>query len=318
MKARPHDLPKQMLRLAAYALAAGLLFTSAAQAQLLYHSPEEATAALIAAARSDDDAKLLAILGPGGRDIIESGDPVADNAQREKFVAAYDAKHQITPDSQFKATLVIGDKDWPFPIPITKKKGMWRFNTPAGRQEILYRRVGQNEADAIEVALAYVDTQKEYAADDPDKTGLHPYAEKIVSSPDKKDGLYWPSQPGEKESPIGEFMADASSQGYTPGAGAPYHGYRYKILTAQGPAAPGGAYDYIVRGKMIGGFGLVAYPADYGNSGVMTFIVNQDGEVYQKDLGPRTETLAPKIDSFNPDKTWKAATPVPEAETGGN
>ena len=151
------------------------------------------------------------------------------------------------PTAPFKATLVIGDKDWPFPIPITKKKGMWRFNTPAGRQEILYRRVGQNEADAIEVALAYVDAQKEYAADDPDKTGVHPYAERIVSSPDKKDGLYWPSQPGEKESPIGEFMADASSQGYTPGAGAPYHGYRYKILTRQGPAAPGGAYDYIVQ-----------------------------------------------------------------------
>jgi len=299
-------------------LVAALLASSGAWAQFLYHSPEEATAALIAAVRDDDIGKMRAILGPAGNDVVDSGDPVADDAAREKFVAAFDAKHEITPDGAFKATLIVGDNDWPFPIPLTKKEGMWRFDTPAGREEILYRRVGQNEADAIEVALAYVDAQKEYAAADPDKTGAHPYAERVVSSPGKMDGLYWPSTPGEPESPIGEFMANASSEGYTPGAKAPYHGYRYKILTRQGTGAAGGAYDYVVRGKMIGGFGLVAYPAEYGNSGVMTFIVNQDGTVFQKDLGPRTAALAQQMDSFDPDRTWTVATPLPEAESGSN
>src|SRR4029079_118139 len=168
-----------------------------------------------------------AILGKGGSDIVDSGDPVADNAARERFVAAYDAKHSITNYGPYLATLVVGNNDWPLPIPITKKKGMWRFNTPAGRQEILYRRVGQNEADAIEVALAYVDAQKEYAGADPERTGDHPYAQHVVSGEGKKDGLYWPSAAGEPESPIGEFMAEATSEGYKPGAGAPYHGYRY-------------------------------------------------------------------------------------------
>ena len=244
--------------------------------------------------------------------MIDSGDPVADNAAREKFLAAYDAKHQLTPDGPRKTILIVGNDDWPFPIPITKKDGMWRFNTPEGREEILFRRIGQNEADAIEVSLAYVDSQKEYAAADPEKTGAHPYAARIVSSPGKMDGLYWPAAPGAPESPIGEFMANAADEGYTPGAGAPFHGYYYKILTRQGTGATGGAIDYIVDGKMIGGFALVAYPAEYANSGVMTFIVNHDGSVLQKDLGPRTTVLAQRMDSFSPDKSWTAATtPAP-------
>jgi len=257
------------------------------------------------------------VLFRSARGILDSGDPVADTNARDEFVAGYEAKHQITPDGADRSILVIGDKDWPFPIPLVTDKGKWRFDSVAGREEILYRRVGENENDAIQVALAYVDAQREYAAADPEGKGTHAYAQRIVSHPGQKDGLFWESAPGESESPIGAAIAEASSQGYRPGSGEPFHGYYYKILTGQGPAAKGGQQDYIVKGKMIGGFGRVAYPARYGNSGVMTFIVNYEGTVFQKDLGPSTPYLAPRISRFNPDEGWVATQPDPET-TGTN
>jgi len=282
-----------------------------APAQLTFDSPDKAADALVAAAKAGDTSQILNILGPGGSDIIDSGDPVADKNRRDDFIEAYDAKHSITPDSDNpeQMILVIGDNDWPLPIPIVKAGTAWRFDSIAGRQEILYRRVGENELDAIQVALAYVDAQREYANADPEGKGTHAYATKLMSSAGKKDGLYWPTEEGQPQSPLGDAVAEAQSQGYAPGSGAPFHGYYYKILTRQGAAATEGEEDYIVHGKMIGGFGLVAYPAQYGNSGVMTFIVNYEGKVLQKDLGPGTPVLAPRIDRYDPDAGWVSAGP---------
>ena len=202
-------------------------------------------------------------------------------------------------------TLIAGDDDWPFPIPLVNKGGQWQFNTEAGLDEILRRRIGRNELSVIQVSLAYVQAQNEYASLDPGGLGPHVYAQRIVSRPGKKDGLYWPTAEGETPSPLGELAAKASAEGYKTGsAPIPYHGYYYRILKSQGPGAPGGAYDYLVDGKMIGGFALLAFPAEYGNSGIMTFMVNQDGTVYQKDLGPKTTDLARTIELFAPDQTW--------------
>jgi hypothetical protein len=291
------------------ALAAALLLGFAATAQALesFKTPEAAVEALGAAAKSDDSSKaLLTVLGQGGADIVSSGDAVADAATRQRFLESYDAKHQITMDADDKATLIIGQDDFPFPIPLVRKHDLWRFDTVAGRREILYRRVGRNELDAIQAALAFVDAQNDYA--DKDRTGAGPgvYAQRIVSEPGKTNGLYWPATQGGDESPLGELIALATAQGYRVGGErAPYHGYYFKVLTKQGPDAPGGALDYVVRGKMIGGFGLVAYPAQYGNSGVMTFLVNHNGVVYQKDLGPRTAEIAGQMSAYNPDQSWK-------------
>jgi hypothetical protein len=280
---------------------------SAAFAQQDYKSPQDAVDALVATARSGDMKGALEVLGKDGEDIISSGDKVSDDAVRARFVASYDKKHQITMSGDTKAVLVIGDNDYPFPIPLERNKnGTWSFDTDEGRNEILYRRIGHNELDTIQTALAYVDAQRDYA--DKDRTGAGPgiYAQRFISTEGKKDGLYWPTAQGEEESPLGELFAAATRQGYHADEGrSPYHGYYYKILTKQGPAASGGAVDYIVNGKMIGGFGLVAYPAEYRNSGVMTFIVNHAGQVYQKDLGSDTSDIAEKMTSFNPDPTWK-------------
>ena len=276
--------------------------TSAAVAQQDYTTPQNAVEALVAAARSGDQKALLVVLGRHGEDIISSGDKVADDAARARFVASYDAKHQITMQGDRKAILVIGDDDYPFPIPLLRVKGEWSFDTEAGSREILYRRIGRNELDTIQVCLAYVDAQIEYAGKDRTGAGVGVYARRFISEAGKKNGLYWPTGPGEEQSPLGELFAEASSQGYRPGQGrSPYHGYYYKILTKQGPAAPGGAADYIVDGKMIGGFALVAYPAEYRNSGVMTFIVNHAGTVFQKDLGPNTADIAEAMTAFNPE-----------------
>jgi hypothetical protein len=292
-----------MSLMASLALAAS---ASAAFAQADYKTPQDAVDALVATAKSGDMKAALQVLGRDGEDIISSGDQVSDEAVRARFVASYDAKHQITMDGDSKAVLVIGDNDYPFPIPLERNKdGSWSFDTAAGRREILYRRIGHNELDTIQTALAYVDAQDEYADKDRTGAGTGVYAQRFVSSENKKDGLYWPTAQGEEESPLGELFAAASRQGYRAGEGrSPYHGYYYKILTRQGPAAPGGAVNYIVDGKMIGGFGLVAYPAEYRNSGVMTFIVNHDGTVYQKDLGPATAKLAEAITAYNPDTSW--------------
>ena len=216
---------------------------------------------------------------------------MADASARQRVLEAYDARHQIVAEGDDKAALIIGREDWPFPIPLVRKDGSWRFDTAAGRAEILYRRIGRNELSAIQACLAYADAQHEYAEKGIAGNGV--YARRIVSRPGKKDGLYWPAQSGEDESPLGELAASAAAEGYRAGQGRmPYHGYYYKILTRQGPNAAGGVLDYIVRGKMVGGFALVAYPAQYGNSGVMTFVVNHQGTIYEKDLGPRTAAIA--------------------------
>ena len=288
-------------------LAALLLTTSVATAQQTYNTPQAAVDALVAAAKADDEKAALAVFGKAGEDIISSGDKVSDDAIRKRFVESYDAKHQIAMDGDAKATLVIGQNDYPFPVPLVRKAGLWSFDTEAGRREVLVRRIGRNELNAIQTSLAYVDAQDEYAAKDRG-AGVGDYAQRFVSEPDKKNGLYWPTAAGEEESPLGELFAAASKQGYRAGEGrTPYHGYYYKILTKQGPAAPGGAHDYVVNGMMIGGFALVAYPAEYRNSGVMTFLVNYDGTVYQKDLGRDTTALAEEMTAYNPDKTWTKA-----------
>ncbi len=262
----------------------------------------------------------LVVLGHGGEDIISSGDKVSDDAARQRFVTSYDAKHSITTEGDSKAILVIGDNDYPFPIPIARNKnGTWSFDTEAGRREILYRRIGHNELDAIQTCLAYVDAQNEYASKDRTGAGTGVYAEHFVSTPGKKDGLYWPSAQGEEESPLGELFAAASRQGYRTGEGrSPYHGYYYKILTKQGPAAAGGAADYVVNGNMIGGFALVAYPAEYRNSGVMTFVVNYAGIVFQKDLGHDTADIAANMTSFNPIRPGGKSTLLRERSEHGH
>ncbi len=282
---------------------------SVALAQQDYKSPQDAVDALVASAKSGDQNAALVVLGREGEDIISSGDKVADDAVRQRFVASYDAKHQITMEGDRKAILIIGDNDYPFPIPLARNKnGTWSFDTDAGRQEILFRRIGHNELDTIQTCLAYVDAQIDYANKDRTGAGVGVYAERFISAPGKKDGLYWPSAQGEEDSPLGELFAAATREGYRSGEGrTPYHGYYYKILTRQGPAAPGGAADYLVNGKMIGGFALVAYPAEYRNSGVMTFLVNHDGTVFQKDLGPDTGKIAEAMTAYNPDKTWTKA-----------
>jgi hypothetical protein len=290
--------------------AALLGWSAPAAAQELFKTPEEAASALVDAAKSGDAKALLAVLGPDGGAIVSSGDPVADQNAREKFVDAYDAKHTLELEGDGTQTLILGADDFPFPIPLVNKGGEWQFDTKAGADEILRRRVGRNELAAIQVAEAYVQAQNEYAALDPAGLGHGVYASRFLSNAGKKDGLYWPTATGETPSPLGDIAAKASVEGYKfGGKPIPYHGYYYRILTRQGAGAPGGAYDYLVNGKLRGGFALIAYPSAYGNSGIMTFMVNHDGTVFEKDLGPETGQLAPKIEAFLPDSTWSKATP---------
>jgi DUF2950 family protein len=283
--------------------------TAPAVAQQSFKTPDAAADALANAARAKDRAALLAVLGKDGADIASSGDPVADADIRQKFVDAYDAKHGIKMDGDAKAILIIGKEDFPVPIPLVRQADGWQFDTAAGRQEVLARRIGRNELAAIQSCLAYVDAQNEYADKDRTGAGTGVYAQRIVSEPGRKNGLYWPSSASGDESPLGELVAEATQQGYRVGDGrAPFHGYYFKILTRQGPDAPGGAVDYVVNGKMIGGFAIVAYPAEYRNSGVMTFIVNHNGTVFQKDLGPHTAELAERMTAFDPDASWTKVT----------
>jgi hypothetical protein len=283
-----------------------LVSVSVANAQQSFKSPEDAAAALVSATKDNWPKGVVAVLGPDGADIVSSGDKIADEAMRQKFLAAYDAKHEVKKEGDDKAVMIIGTEDFPFPIPLTRKGAAWQFDTATGRLEVLYRRIGRNELSAIQACLAYVDAQNEYADKSRTSAGSAAYAQRVVSSPNKKDGLYWPAAPGEEESPLGELVAQATTEGYEVGGERiPFHGYYFKILTRQGPMAAGGEVDYVVRGKMIGGFALVAYPAEYGNSGVMTFVVNYAGTVFQKDLGERTTRIAERMTSFNPDQTWK-------------
>lgn len=282
-----------------------LALSSFAQAQQRFKTPEEAVEALVKAARSGDSKSVVSILGPGSQELVSSGDPVEDANVRQEYLAAYDAGHRIVTEPGKPAVLVIGRNDWPFPIPMAQREGQWIFDVPAGREEVLARRIGRNELSTIKAMLAYWDAQQDYADMNKSKSGQAVYAQRIVSSPGKKDGLYWPTSGNEKPSPLGEAVADATQRGYRPGAGEPYHGYRFKILLSQGPTAPGGAVDYIVKGDMIGGFAAVAYPAEYGNSGIMTFIINHEGDIYEKDLGERTARIAARMTTFNPDHTWR-------------
>jgi hypothetical protein len=279
------------------------LLTAASQAQQAYPTPEDAAAALAAAVKSGTNRAVLKVLGNAADDLVASGDEVADAETRRSFASAYDARHSVKTEANKKATLILGSDDFPFPIPLVNTKNGWEFDTDAGRIEILYRRIGRNELDAINTCLAFVDAENEYA--DKDRgDGAGVYAQRIVSSSGKKDGLFW--RDDRDPSPLGELAARASSEGYkVDGQGAPYHGYYFRILKGQGSDAPGGALYYVVKGKMIGGFALIAYPAEYGNSGVMTFMVNHTGAVYQKDLGKRTEIIAKRIVLFDPDQTWR-------------
>ena len=281
------------------------LATSLCSAQQAYRSPEEAAAGLADAVKAGTKSAILKVLGKDGEDIIESGDDVADAEARQRFLSAYEAKHSIKAEGNKNATLILGSDEFPFPIPLVNSNAGWEFDSVAGRREVLYRRIGRNELDAIQVSLAFVDAQNEYAGKDRTGSGAGVYAQRIVSTPGKKDGLYW--RDDADPSPLGELAAKASAEGYKAGGdqSEPYHGYYFRILTGQGAGAPGGALSYLVKGKMIGGFGLIAYPAEYGNSGVMTFMVNHTGTVYQKDLGNLTEAIARRISSFDPDQTWK-------------
>ena len=284
-------------------LAAGLI--AAPQGGSTFATPEEAAHALVDAARNNDTAAMLKLFGPAGKDIVESGDAAADKSAREEFAgrAAEKMKVELEAGNPNRATMVVGSNEWPFPVPLVRSNGRWAFDAGAGRVEILARRVGRNEMNAIEVCRGYVEAQMKYAQADYDGDHILQYAQKIISTPGKKDGLYWE---GESESLAPKAFADAAAallqaQGKK---AVPYHGYFFHILKAQGPDASGGAMDYLVKGKMIGGFALVAWPAEYGVSGVKTFIVNHQGIVYDKDLGPTTGAVARQMTRFNPDKSW--------------
>jgi hypothetical protein len=273
--------------------------------QATYKSPQEAVEALLAAVKSGSTDAIVAVLGRKGREVASSGDAVADAAARGRFESAFAESHDLKQEGDSRAVLLIGKDEFPFPIPIVADAGAWRFDTEACAVEILDRRIGENELAAIEVLRAYVDAQREYAEVDRDGKGVQ-YAHKLLSSEGKKDGLFWPTADGEDASPFGPLIAEARAKGYRRKADGPtpYHGYLFKVLTAQGKDARGGARDYVIGGRMIGGFGLVAAPAEYGNSGVMTFMVDHDGVVFQKDLGPETPRVAASMRRFNPDRTW--------------
>lgn len=295
----------------AVALAAALLqgCTQHVVAPQEFSSPDQAVAALIAAARADDTTRLLAIVGSDGEDIIVSGDEGADRQGRQKFVALYDEKHYLQSQDGDTVTLVVGNADWPFPVPIVKDDKGWSFDAETGKDEILNRRIGANELAVIQVCKAIGDAQREYALRDPEGTGAHPYAQQFRSDPEKRNGLYWPVAEGEPLSPLGELVMQAAGEGYKlrKEGPTPYHGYFYRILKAQGPNAPDGQLDYMVNGKMVLGFAILAYPADYGNSGIVTFTMGPNGVVYQKDLGKDTADAAKSLNTFDPGEGWKKA-----------
>ena len=273
-----------------------------------FESPEAAVQALVEAAKSDNDRALLDVLGKSGKPIIDSGDEVADKNGREQFLADYSTANSLDKSVDNSVTLEVGPDKWPFPIPIVMQDGKWHFDTEAGAEEIINRRVGENELDTIQSCLAYADAQREYYMRNPQQDQLLHYSDRLISTEGKKDGLYWPAVDGEDPSPLGEGFARARAEGYLKEGtmtGVPFHGYIYRLLTRQGPNASGGAYDYLVDGKLLGGFAAVAFPAEYGNSGVMTFLVNHDGAVFSKDLGADTAKLAMAMESFDPGPDWK-------------
>ena len=281
-----------------------------AAAARVFPDPTAAIDALVASSRSGDPKAVLGVLGDRSKAFLVSGDPVSDRAALARFVELYDRKHELGSPDETTRTLEIGDDGWPFPIPLVKGNTGWSFDTSAGESEILARRVGQNELDVIQVCIGYVEAQSDYLARNPDGASVPHYADRLLSSSGKHDGLYWPSRPGEPESPMGPAVSGAIGEGYTlkRGANAPYHGYHFRLLTAQGPHAEGGKLDYREGGKLTRGFALFAWPASYGKTGVMSFLVNQSGVVLEKDLGKKTASIASGIKRFDPDAGWR---PVP-------
>jgi hypothetical protein len=281
------------------------------QNQQAFDSPESAVKALDAAVRTSDAAALEAIFGPSGREVLSTGDPGVDKQQRAVFALAMREGWTLERLDSKSRELIVGNEKWPFPIPLVKDKHGWWFDTVEGADEVVARRIGRNELAVIDVCRAYVVAQQEYAAEGRDGKPSGIYAQKIRSSPGKHDGLHWKtSKAADKPSPLGELAAQASAEGYSASQGqemTPFRGYFYRILTRQGSAAPGGAKDYLVNGEMTGGFALVAWPAEYGNSGVMTFIVNDQGVVFQRDLGEETASIASAMTDYNPDSSWEPA-----------
>ena len=280
-----------------------------------FSTPEEAVTALVTAMEKYDVGQLKTLLGPSAEQLLQSGDAVQDAGDRAGFLARYTAKNALVDDGADRKILVVGEQDWPMPIPIVKRDGKWAFDGEAGIDELIYRRVGANELGAIDVCRGFVSAQLEYASEgrDGDPPGI--YALKLISDEGLHNGLYWPTADDEPASPAGPFVAAAASEGYrraADGERRPYHGYYYRLLYAQGSNANGGARDYFKNGLMTEGFALIAWPADYGSSGVMTFIVNQDGVVFQKDLGEETATIVESIQSFDPDSSWIAIAPPAE------
>jgi hypothetical protein len=281
---------------------------AAAVPQTTFHSPDDAVAALVAALQKNDAAATGAILGPGSEKLVRSGDPVKDREEARRFLDSYAAHHALVADGTDRDVLHVGANDWPLPIPLVRRDGLWRFDSRAGAQEIVDRRIGRNEIAAIRFCLAYVDAQKAYFDLFRQATGTGAYAQKLVSTPGNYDGLYWPSAEGTPESPLAPLVAGAVEEGYPgqveAGKRVPYQGYYYRVLTAQGSDATGGATSYLHGGRMTDGFGLVAWPATYGASGVMTFVVDQDGIVFQRDLGPETAAKAAGLKAFDPGLDW--------------
>jgi hypothetical protein len=279
--------------------------------QRTFNSVAEATDVFATAVGNHDEAAMLAILGPAGNALISSGDAVEDRNKQDTFASNYRVSHQYAAANDGRIFLYIGPNNWPTPIPLQKNGTQWYFDTDYGKQEILYRRIGSDELNVIKVCAAIVDAQEDYYATLHDGASEHQYAQKLRSSPGTQNGLYWEVKAGSQppESPLGPLVAEAASEGYQrheDNQPHPFHGYVYRLLTSQGANGPGGARNYIVDDKMTGGFALIAYPVNYRDSGVMTFIVNQDGQVYQKDLGPNTAQIAGEITAYDPDSTWQS------------
>jgi hypothetical protein len=294
--------------LLAWSFATPLATADDTAAQQVFPTASAAVSALVAADKADDMKALSSILGPEADQVLSSGDPVADKNARDEFVRRYNEMHRLAYDDQGRVILYIGAGNWPVPIPLIKKDSGWVFDTAAGKDELLFRRIGRNELFTIKVLEDMADAQTEYASEARDGESTGHFARKILSDSGKQNGLYWEAAEGQPESPIGPLIASASAEGYKKDSGGnpiPFHGYYYKVLEGQGKNAPGGAKKYLVDGKMTNGFGFLAYPAEYRASGVVTFMINQDGVIVQKDLGPDTAKLAGAIDEYNPDKTWQ-------------
>jgi hypothetical protein len=271
-----------------------------------FDNPQQAAEALIRATETYDVSALIEIFGPDGKDFISSADPVRDKSIAAAFAAKAHERNEVTLDTTNKgrAILSVGNSDWPFPVPMVEQRGKWHFDSKQGRDEILFRRIGANELDALQICRGFVEAQHEYASDIHDGSGINQYAQNIISTPGKHDGLYWKNDDGTPGGPISEAIARAIDEGYSPGKTTGYHGYYFKVLKGQGPAARFGQLDYVIDGAMIGGFALVAFPADYRVTGVKSFMVSYDGLVYEKDLGPDTLSVAQQMERYNPDKTW--------------